>query len=126
VSEIGCYSSRGFPADRRNMTSTAEHNAKKRARARKPKPVEGADQDAAKPSIRSVEDGGSPLQALNRMDPEDDGMAGQADDANDQAMDDVAYGNDMSLGQGFRESLSCPSVTYIRRTLLTFTCPFGF
>jgi len=70
VSERGYHSSHGFPADRRNMTPTAEHNAKKRARARKPKP---------------------------------DGMAGQADDANDQAMDDVAYGNDMSLGQGFRE-----------------------
>jgi hypothetical protein len=40
------------------------------------------------------------------MDPEDDGMVGQVDEANDQAMDDVAYGNDMSLGQGFRESLS--------------------
>jgi len=103
VSERGYHSSHGFPADRRNMTPTAEHNAKKRARARKPKPVESAEQDAAKPSIRSVEDSGSPLQALNRMDPEDDGMAGQADDANDQAMDDVAYGNDMSLGQGFRE-----------------------
>ena len=105
-----------------SASPAAEHNAKKRARARKPKPVEVAEQDVAKPSIRSVEDGGSPLQAVIRMVPEDDGIAGQVDDANDQAMEDVAYGNDMGLGQGFRECPTRSSLAYLRMMLLTMTC----
>ena len=96
-------------ADRPLTTGVAEHNAKKRSRARK-LPVDSATEESKK-IIRKSTGESTPVITVRKLpDQQDDIMTGgdvtlQQDESTNQELRDPNIGNELSFEQGFREPL---------------------
>lgn len=86
---------------------SAEHEAKKRERARARK-MPGAAIEDDKKTTRISTGGNTPVAAIGSLPVQQDDMmtSAQQDNTIGQELRDPSFGNDMSIDQGFRELLA--------------------